>query len=313
MERINLHQMLLGIPKQNHSFHKTIQHGALNLEEKRSLNAYEGTVCVLTEYLKRLSAGTEFNIVEEYLTEIRLLISTWKIRSYFAEIIDPRVSGTILDDCLKRARKEGEVLERLAALRTEQWQRHRAGIENDTASAWIRTFCGEMEKFISKWTKTPVSEKGLFSVRLFLLEGYSAPFLKIALKGEVGWVVVFDGTFKPVNLKESSYVLNLPVFWKGSPPDAVLLTVSGYGGQGVQYMQLVLNKQKLIPRHVMRAEGKVSDADALLDDNAFVCFMGEKNTLETLENFRHDEKSTVEVKISSGYALDSTCPKMWYG
>lgn len=297
MEKSTVRHMLLGISGRMFFFHEILRRGALNLDEKRHLNTSEGSALILEGYLKRLPGGLEFDMVEEFLVQIRWWICVWKIRSHLAEIIDPRTSPETQARFSGAALAETQILKELNDLRAEQWRRHRPGIENDRAGNWIRTLVSETEDFVSGWTHASMREKCLLSIRLFLLEGYSAPRLDIALKGNTGWVTVFKGTFKPVNLKESSYLLHVPLFWKESPPDAIRIAVSGYGGQGIQFAQLVLNGRKWTPRRIVAKEGKIRDADALLNDDAFVCFLGEKDTLKTLETFTHDEESAVEVQL----------------
>lgn len=304
LEKISLHQMLLGSVWETTSFLQILHRGSLNFHEKHFLNTAQSVAYVLENYLNRLEASPpclEFDIVEEFLMKTRLQIANWKLRANLADIIDPRIAPDVTNSRARAIRQEVQYLQEVRNTRSRQWQRYRPGIEPDTASAAIEQLCVKTENFLTQWTQAPTHEKGLLTLRLFLLESYSAPILNLAfLESETDrWIPLPTQTIKPVNLKEASYSIQIPFFWKATPPSTLQLSVSGYGGQGVQFVQYVLGNQRYTPKKVTVKEGRVENPDALLEDNAFLCFLGEKDTLKTLETFTHNQKNLAFLDFCS--------------
>lgn len=294
IEKYSLRHMLLGLPHVPLFLRQVMTHGPLKLSEQRDFNSCECAEAILTLYLNRLPSGTERDIVQEYLTHIRLLIVTGKLRAGLVKMIESEEGGA--DAPLA----EIQALKDLATQRSAQWASHREGIPNEISGKSILGL--ETEEFVSRWRKTPAQERGLLKAALFLTETHSAPWLKIALRGDEGWVTIFDETFKPLNLRESAYSLFKPFFWSGCPPQALRIAVSGYGEQGIQYLQFTINGETLIPQSLTRTTGKVTDPDALLGDDAFVCFLGEKDTVKTLEQGSQNEETIIELEMGTRFA-----------
>ncbi len=271
--------------------------GVLTQEERRYLEAALGHGGLLAGYLARLGPGAERDRVEEIHTRVRLQAVLGQLREAFARLAEPRASES---EAGWARRQGGEALVELASLAREragQWERWRPGIGPDAASASLEALYGELGALYDRLIATPPQSRGLLSLRLFLIEAYSSPRLEVELEDASGWHRVAHGIYRPVNYRDAAYLLEVPLFGTEGAPRGLRITVSGYGGLGVSFAQVVLGRKRWVPLAIRAAGGILENREAVLRDDAFPTYLGKKETLKTLEAGSAAEKTFIEMNL----------------
>lgn len=282
--------------------------GQLTSEESRHLTTLQQNIAILTEYLARLAPGDERDIVEEILTQTHLQALSGQFRQAIAELLDPRNSHTTKNQALATYAQALRDLDSLAQKRSDQWRRWRKDVTPDQATPFLQNLSEKLTQLFRHFTETPSEEQALLSLRLFLYDCYSAPRLTVEIFNGNEWAKAFQGTHKPVDLRDASYQLDIPLAWNHGKPEKLRIIVAGFGGQGVQFAQLVVQQHCWVPSSVTIQSGPVVDADALLTDDAFVCFLGEKDTLKTQEALTDGNESVIEIQLRKSHAQDFPVP-----
>ncbi|MCC7349146.1 MAG: family 20 glycosylhydrolase [Phycisphaerales bacterium] len=268
--------------------------GRLTEEEARELSRQKIVEMILGELLHKLPHGLEYDMIEALLAKSRLQIIVGRLRQVLPALVDPRLNSSpaLARECQRQ-------LQSLAELRAQQWRRHRAGIRPDHASAFLKRSIKDLNALL----KTAKEINALLQLRLFLQDSYSWPRLTIELRNNAcRWRQVYCGAFKPVNMRDALYTLQVPVRWTGHLPDRIRLSVAGFGGQGISFAALHFSGRSLIPKKVTRQHGQVVNAQAILNDDSSVCFLGSADTVTTVRNYRQDDQSCIEARLS----LDGT-------
>jgi len=280
-------------------FWETAYRGKLTLEETRYLFSVLASARILEAYRDRLPPGMERDIVEELLLKAQMQACIGQARLALSKLGDPRNDATVCEEGKTEFLATIKGLDQLALARDRQWDRWRKGCHPNAASANIREFASRLNAFFDTLTGRAKSERGVLSLRLFLIEGYSAPWLSVEVFDGKEWVSIASrATFKPANLLNASFALEIPMCWKYGEPQILRITLSGYGGQGVQFASLFIDDHRWIPECILSIRGSVENAEALLSDDAFVCYLGEKDTLKTLEQITHEDESVIEIKLA---------------
>lgn len=272
--------------------------GPLSNVEARAVAATELALATLEPALARLPASDERDIIEELIVRGQDLALWARVRELLADRIDPRVapgdaqaSKRALEDCLAR-------MEALARRRAEQWARLRPGIGPDRASPGYRDSQASLRKFVEELDTTPPAERAMLDLRLYLWDAFSGPSLRVELRCDGAWRELFAGGLKPADVRTPvPYRLRLPLRQVGSAaPDAIRLTVSGFGGQGLQFASVVMADRAFVPAAVIDRSGQVTNAEAaLVDDSSFV-YLGSPDTTKTL--MEQTQKATASLTLS---------------
>lgn len=274
---------------------KNYLRGNLTMEEVRYFNACHAYAMVITEYLKRLPESQERDMLEQLEVFLRLQILAGKQRKTFPQLIDPRVPSKRQAWIQQQAWECVNEMGVLAQQRATQWKKFRSG--EDAASRYLYSLQRNLHNFIDETRQQPEETQSVLYIRLVLVDSFSAPKLTLRLHDGTQWHEVFSGTHKPVNYRDAQYYLQLPIQWEGKPPSRLQISVSGYGGQGISYAWLVFSKRRFVPKIVFEKTGNISRANALLTDNSTFCFLGNDDTVKTINLFRHNDESSVEILL----------------
>lgn len=269
--------------------------GLFTLEETRLLQSSILYEKLLGEALARLAPGLERDILSELHVRLRLHIGTGRFRILlpkmaepFLQVGDPGFNRKEVDSCL-------EELTALAQNRAETWKRLRPGIQPDRASAWLRQYRDSVETFVRDLSKTPRSARGLLKLRLFLPDSHIAPILTVEIQAGGKWEKLCSGTFKPENFHVAEYNIQVPWKRSGPYPERLRLTLSGYGGLGVQFARMSFHDRELTPLAIGPVTGEIQNATAMLTNNSSVCLLGEPDHVKTLRRMSEKDESSVEV------------------
>jgi len=284
------------------SFAEVAHRGHLTEEEARYLFAAQANTEILKGYLARLPAGQEHDIVEEILSHVCLQVCLGLMRRAMRELAHPGISPVTRREAMDDFQTAMQDMEKLARLRNEQWERWREGIRPRKASLFLTELRESLNQFFSELIHARVEERGVLSLRLFLVEAYSAPRLTVEIHNGSAWTEIVSGTYKPVNFRDASYAVDIPLIWTHDDPQRIRIKVTGFGDQGIQFASLSINNRKWVPGHISCQQGRITNAEALLFDDAFVCFLGEKDTLKTLEEFSDNSESLVEIFLAEASA-----------
>ncbi|MCX5642702.1 MAG: family 20 glycosylhydrolase [Candidatus Omnitrophica bacterium] len=271
--------------------------GTMTPEEVRALNSFIVCEQILRNRLKKIPTGPERDIIEELHVNLRLQILAGQQRALLPKLLDPRIKVTDTAEQKILALECISEFDALIKLRARQWKRFRAGIKPEHASHHLLPLKNKLQVFLDDTTKTPVSARGLLDVRLFLWDCLSAPKLKIELASNKKWHLVYSGSFKPVNLRNALFNLQLPLKRNSRDPEKIRFTVSGYGGQGISYARVIFHDRTLIPNRIEARHGNITNASAALVDNSSVCYLGSPDTVQTLNYFLENEESSIEISL----------------
>ncbi|MCX5662745.1 MAG: family 20 glycosylhydrolase [Planctomycetota bacterium] len=289
--------------------------GPLSNVEARAVAAMELAGATLEAAMARLqaegskAAETQRDLVEDLLILTRDVVLWGKVREALADRIDPRVAPgdpaagrRAIDDCLAR-------MADLQKRRADQWARHRPGIAPELASPPHRDAAARLRKFVDEIEATPVSQRAMLDLRLFLWDAFSGPQLRVELRCNGEWRDLFTGGFKPADVRAPvPYRLRLPLRQMGpAEPDAVRLTVTGFGGQGLSFASLVLADHALVPAEVVEVSGQVVNAKAaLLDDSSFA-YLGSPDTMRTLLDQTQRAAATITLRLAREAESERSC------
>lgn len=272
--------------------------GELSVEEMRCWHAAQAGVEILQPYTARLSPGRERDMVEEVLYRMRLEACLGTLRGAAARLVDLRSSEPATREAECHFQQALGELANFTQTRSEKWDRMRPGIHPYTPSGHLEKLAESLHAFFVKLTHASRETRGILNLRLCLIECHSAPRLCVEIFDGTQWIGALCGSYKPVNLRDASYSLAIPLFWENDEPQKLRITVTGYGGQGVQFASVLIGSRKWVPQSILDSRGQVRDAGKLLRDDAFVCFLGEQNTLKTVKALSDREQSVVEIQLA---------------
>lgn len=188
-------------------------------------------------------------------------------------------------------------LRELAEARAEHWKEWRPGIAPDRASPALEQRASDIEAFLDQIRSTEASRRLLLYLDLFLWESYSAPNLCVELRHGNEWHEIFEGPCKPRNLEMSQFRCVVPGKWPHEMPDAIRMSISGFGGEGIRYVSIDIGDQLLVPESVIETAGNVTDPERVLVDDAFPCYLGTTDTVGTLADGTDDAVSSLTVGL----------------
>ena len=177
----------------------------------------------------------------------------WDLRELMPRLFDPRRPAD--DDAfLKR---------RVRALRKELADGF-PKVDQALAPAWKRL--GSRPSAADWW----------LVLRLFLQDAHGAPRLKVALTFGDHVMELADRLFKPPYTIEATgrhYTVQIP-FTSRRAPDGVRVEGSGYGGQGVAFVEAQNPRLTLFPAALRAVSGPVSRPEAVLRDDSAWAYLG---------------------------------------
>ncbi len=258
--------------------------GELTADEQRHLDSRHLLAETLAPAHARLPKGAEREIVGEILAQARLQVLAGRQRAAAPAAMDPRGRGS-RGELLALARE----YDAMARSRAADWRRLRPGLKPDMLAPALRACARGLRAL-----RRPAA---LLELRLFLTDCFGAPRMRIELARGGRWRLAAEGSWKPVNDRDAQYTVQLPIAWRGAPPDRMRVTVSGYGGQGIAHAALHFAGRSLTPRRARAVAGRVENPGAVLRDDALVCRMGSEDVVATLRGHTSNERAVLEIAL----------------
>jgi hypothetical protein len=176
--------------------------------------------------------------------------------------------------------------------RIEKWHKYRSGI----TPCNIENMYAEYLKLIKSLPEL-ARENGIMKIRFCLPDGFSAEYCKISLKFSGSWQEIHAGLCKGTD-PEGAFFTKAFLVDKSSAPEAFRLEASGYGGQGLAFVEVVNAEGSFVPSAVLSASGKVIDSEHVLDNDSKWSFIGEKDTFKAYTNRKlAEEIHSVEYSL----------------
>lgn len=191
---------------------------------------------------------------------------------------DPRVLAGELRDCIAE-------IEDFACIQKLLWQRYRPGIEPCKVASQYDGYLEQMNELLSLVESSGEGRKdtGLFTVRWFLPDAYSAQKVSLSVRYEEddSWTPVAEGVFK--SLGDTYYYKSWPVSNRRVPA-AVRIESWGYGGQGLAFLEVVTPAGRYVPCAITGAQGRTDSPENVLTDDLKPCYLGEPDSALTFQN-----------------------------
>ena len=203
-----------------------------------------------------------------------------ELRDLLPRIYSPKRLATDLPGLKKRATAAKQELKTLLANLSAWYERHQDDAHPDDArffSYWEKQIKG-LETAWQRLNQAPTAHDWWLVLRLFLQDYYGSPRLKVTLLTAGSETVVADASFKAVDMSTAGqsggfYTVYLP-FTADQAPEAVRLEGWSYGGQGVVYVEAQNPQVTLHPYGLLRVEGEVERAEAVLRDDSAYTYLG---------------------------------------
>ena len=271
--------------------------GAVSMEEHRSLQAWRVFENLLGDLVGRNGwTVRQRQVLEELAIRASFQRIVGELRPALQDLVDP--ASAARDRAAATIRDLAKHVRDLAEHRARQWAEQRPGVTPDRASIHLSSAADRLEQFADQWS-VQAGASGLIELDLFLWDNFSAPRLRVEVLDAAGKPsIVAEGIFKPFNNRQSQYTVQVPirVLAETAGLDTIRLVVSGFGGQGVRFVRVLLTEGYLEPAGIAAASGEVFDAQAALVDDSSVCYLGSASTAATL--FAHAERAESSLTLS---------------
>lgn len=186
-------------------------------------------------------------------------------------------------------------MEALAEFRAEQWRRLRPGIEPDHASRALRDLAERVRRL-------PAGPRRFVRLHGFLPDRYSAPALRVSVqfRDPASRAEIPCDCVKPSLDEQAYYEYRLP-FDSSGTPERLRLEVSGYGGMGFRYVEVICDGAAFAPEDIVQISGLVQSADHVLVDDSRWAYLGDPDTARTFFSPR---------AASNGHVVEMTLQKV---
>lgn len=246
---------------------------------------------VISSYKNKIKTASGILIAEDIILSLKSRILTNKIEDLFVSLFthpeniasDKAAHSAILKE-----------IDEIAAKRIKMWKTLRKNIMPVKFEEIYRKY----HESIASVLKLAQS-KGTLLVHFFLPEQYSATKVEIKIKyeGSKTWDSVANGVYKNIYLNECFYTTIFTID-KTKALSVVRVEFSGYGAQGLTYIESFNNGGHCIPEKILKTSGTVITPENLLRADLQWCFAGESDTLKTINNPELSKKvSALELKM----------------
>jgi hypothetical protein len=215
----------------------------------------------------------------------------YDLRDLAPAIFDPCLAGgdeRRLLGRLERARAEVEALLVERTTRTAAWRLDETPFDLTCRDAVpLEGLVRELAAWAERLARPPGGREGLLILRLFLHDFFGAPRLTVRVAGGGREILIADGCFKNGGLNGNqdggAYEIARP-FACDFQPESIRIEGGGYGGQGVEYVELRHAGLALRPSRLIGWEGPVERPEAVLADDASFCLLGLRDTLAAVHD-----------------------------
>ena len=182
-------------------------------------------------------------------------------------------------------------LDRIAERSDSAWEASRPGITPNRIRAYASGVAASAREMSGK-----LNAGNWLRVRFCLPDAYSAARTVISLRhgGETQELV--SGVFKHMRSTSAFYECFFPLP-DARAPEAVLFSVTGYGGQGLCYVEAKVQGGSFVPAAVGKVEGVVDSPDSILDNDCKWAFLGERDTRRAFRG-RDARRHQLEVALA---------------
>lgn len=242
--------------------------GPLGEGERQRRDLVQSIQEYLTHGAER-EAASQAGVRTHNLAAARLEMLYWAGRDLLPAVHDPRRPA----EDTPRLLRSVEAARQLLRL-----------IRSDGPNAFVRTRLADVERLLDAASEhlghAPLPDEWWLVLRLFLPDVYAMPFLKVTV-GLAGGEEkeIADAVFKPLTMTIGSfYTVQLP-FRCARPPEQVTIEMTGYGAQGIAYLEAQHSSAVSTPGAVVVLEGIVSEPDAVLRDDHLAATLGQRAVL----------------------------------
>jgi hypothetical protein len=280
---------------------QTYMQGPLNSGELCELN----TLLVYDKFLgerKYDIKSQSGQILDNLHIEVKARILYANLRELVSAVIDPRVTTVEACRLRKLHNKCQDDIRRLIKDQKRLWDSNRNNIKPEIAPQTLEELSEKLSQLVELYTERSdnATNLGMISLRLLAIwDNYGAQNLTIEVCCNGVWNHVTSGVFKPANLLQGNFSLRIPLDSHGIPPEAIRLTVNGYGGLGICYACIILADKNYIPVKISKSWGNVTNTSEVMKDDSFACCLGQYDILSIYENRSEMHQSGIEILLSS--------------
>lgn len=252
----------------------TAQQGLLTEAEYANLLLSKNALALLSAAGKP-EPGLAGRIVGDLEQTLRLHLLQMRLRDFLPALISPRRLAGDLPLLRKRLKQAVKELGDLIRLRAPLHKQIRPGMHpDDHGLKHLKSLLADLKKYSARLSETPSASSWLAVVRLFLPDSHGAPRLKVELLANGIWKTLGEAVYKPPHFSLDPYYTVCFPFESKRRPSAVRFEVSGYGGQGIAFVELQSPTETLYPAKVAKSSGSVSDPRMILRDDSRWAFLG---------------------------------------
>jgi len=269
--------------------------GEVSVAERRAERAAAMVETVLASELETLPLGEAHDIVEDTILSAATQRQYTALREAFAPLLDPRTTDDVRDTNSRRVRTLIESLGRIAAQRTDQWQRMRAGLfPNRVEEAW-RTSIESLNQLL-KTVSAPGRSWTLVTLDFFSFDSFAWPDVAVELLSDSGAYHIHQGKISPLDMHDCFYSRQWLVDTNVAPT-SLRVTVTGLVGVSLRYAQVIDSRRRYLPAAVACAEGNCRQPDAVLKDDHHVAHLGSTDPAGAWKRFEDHAKSIIELEL----------------
>ena len=230
-------------------------------------------LAILREKKPIITSETGRRIVEDIILTLDIECTAFDLMLEFRRLINGRSSLDAIANLLEAVRKAGKAY-------AAKWDIWRAGITPNGIDEWLEGFLRGCEKLAAEFASgnilrilfTSPNKYGAVQVTVTAIENGKETILgKQGYRGEQ----TFFERFIPMP--------------KALRPEAIRISVKGYGGQGLAHVAMRIDGRDIPPASVS-TQGNVRDPEVLLDDDCKFAFIGDQDSLKAWHNRALAEK-----------------------
>jgi len=250
---------------------------------------------VISPFREKTKSNLARQILEDILVALEREILQHRLRSLVPEIYERYCTSSLKksDSLLNEVKQCLKGINVLIEKVKKEWDIFRPAIKPNHASKFFEDMGENFNTFMSAIEQEDTTERSILNLYCFLPDRYSSPRMKVSIrfKDSGGWKKICSGVFKPLFDEEPFYRVSFPLIGTKTP-EAVLLEVWGYGGQGFRFIEIINSHFRYLPGTIVNTGGIVLNAEHLLYDDCRWSYLGEQDAFRTvhaskLKNAKH--------------------------
>ncbi|OGV48536.1 MAG: hypothetical protein A2017_16515 [Lentisphaerae bacterium GWF2_44_16] len=240
---------------------------------------------VIREFIKKVNILPGKYILEEILLSLELERAVFEVKKGFKTLIE---TGKKKDELIKTIAEIQDIADEYS----EKWALWRPGIYPDNIQLKFNEILSGFKKLAEN-----VSQGNFLKVMFCLPNAYGVMQTKISIRTDEGEKLVGQGVFKGASVSHTFYE-RIFLLEKALVPKTVLFETRGYGGQGLAYVSAKVNGKSYVPERIVSLQGKILNADYILENDCKWCFMGEADATKAWRNRSiADQINAIEIRL----------------